>query len=517
MIFSSWQFIFLFMPVAVAGYLLIPAKWDLGRKIWLILASFVFYGYWKIDYVPLIIFSILFNYAIAEGMFRLHGGPKAKLLLFLGLLLNLCLLGYYKYADFLIGTLRAVSGAEIELLNLLLPLAISFFTFTQIAYLVDVYRDQAKHYNFIDYTLFVVFFPHLIAGPIVRHWEIIPQFSPKMPRFSSADFSLGATIFLIGLYKKLLLADPISGVAESVFGASQGGTTLTFFDAWFGTLAYTMQIYFDFSGYSDMAIGLARMFSIKFPVNFDSPYKAASIAEFWRSWHITLMRFFREYLYIPLGGNRCGIPRHFANILTVFLFSGLWHGAGWTFIAWGALHGIYSVIHAAWAGLLAKMAWSPEGNPAYRVLAIALTFLAVIFAWVLFRAHSFQDAQSIYASMLGFHGFTVPYNIGEARLGLGRLFEALGAEMVPRDQNIPGLSYAWTIHGLVILFGIVWLLPNTQQILARMNPILETVQKPAKWQFRFNFAGGMLLGLPAVLALRTFLGNQSSPFLYFNF
>jgi D-alanyl-lipoteichoic acid acyltransferase DltB (MBOAT superfamily) len=517
MIFSSWQFILVFLPLAVVVYLAIPTRWGTARKLWLALSSFVFYGYWRIDYIPLLVFSILFNYVIAEWMFRKHGRSRTGWVLFAGVAVNLGLLGYYKYADFLINTFNAVSSSELGVLNLILPLAISFFTFTQIAYLVDVYRDQAKHYSFLDYSLFVVFFPHLIAGPIVRHWEIIPQYSPKTPRFSAEDFSIGLAIFLIGLYKKLLLADPVSQVADSVYGASSAGHVLTWFDAWFGTLAYTLQIYFDFSGYSDMAIGLARMFSIKFPVNFNSPYKAGSISEFWRRWHITLMRFFREYIYIPLGGNRCGKTRHYANILAVFFFSGLWHGAGWTFLAWGMLHGLYSVIHALWTDLLRHLDWSPARYRAYRIAAVGLTFLAVLCSWVLFRAHSFKEAASVFASMAGFHGFTVPFNIGQAELGLGRMFSMMGATVLPPESCISGLSYDWSIHGVLLLLVIAFFLPNTQQLLASLNPVLEKVENPARWQISLSFAGGLFVGLPAILALRTFIGKQPSPFLYFNF
>jgi alginate O-acetyltransferase complex protein AlgI len=517
MIFSSWQFILVFLPLALLVFQLIPQERPVWRKLWLAAASFIFYGYWRIDYIPLLVFSILYNYGIAEWMFRVHGRRRAWWILVLGVTVNLGLLGYYKYADFLINTFNAVTQSQLGILELVLPLAISFFTFTQIAYLVDVYRDQAKHYSFLDYSLFVVFFPHLIAGPIVRHWEIIPQYLPKMVSFNLRDFSVGLAIFLIGLYKKLLLADPVSGVADTVYGAAHAGQVLTWFDAWLGTLAYTLQIYFDFSGYSDMAIGLARMFSIKFPVNFNSPYKAGSIAEFWRRWHITLMRFFREYLYIPLGGNRCRKPRHYANIMAVFLFSGLWHGAGWTFVAWGALHGVYSVIHAAWVDLLRRFGWQPSKLAIYRFAAIALTFVAVVCSWVLFRAHSFGEASSILASMWGLHGFTVPFNIGEAELGLGRLFSALGASIVPTESGIAGLSYVWSVHGILILLAMVWLLPNTQQLLASLDPILEKVEHPARWQLHLTFASGLLLALPAVLVLRTFLGTQASPFLYFNF
>lgn len=517
MIFSSWQFILIFLPLALLVFKLIPKDPPVLRKLWLAAASFVFYGYWRIDYIPLLVFSILSNYGIAEWMFRVHGRRRTRWILVLGVAVNLGLLGYYKYTDFLINTFNAVTRSQLGIFDLILPLAISFFTFTQIAYLVDVYRDHAKHYSFLDYSLFVVFFPHLIAGPIVRHWEIIPQYSPKMVSFNLRDFSVGLAIFLIGLYKKLLLADPVGGVADSVYGAAHAGTVLTWFDAWLGTLAYTLQIYFDFSGYSDMAIGLARMFSIKFPVNFNSPYKAGSIAEFWRRWHITLMRFFREYLYIPLGGNRCSKPHHYANIMAVFLFSGLWHGAGWTFVAWGALHGIYSVIHAIWTDFLRRAGWKPGRFALYRFAAITFTFVAVVCSWVLFRAHSFDVASSILASMWGLNGFTVPFNIGQAQLGLGRIFEFLGAEILPSDTNIQGLSYEWSVHLLVILLAAVWLLPNTQQILASNDPTLEPVSKPARLQLHMTLAGGLILGFPIVLVIRSFIGTQASPFLYFNF
>ncbi len=411
MIFSSWQFILVFLPLSLLVYQLIPKERSDWRKLWLVVASFIFYGYWRLDYIPLLVFSILFNYGTAEWMFREHGRRRTGWILVLGVAVNLGLLGYYKYADFLIGSFNAVTRAEIGLLELILPLAISFFTFTQIAYLVDVYRDQAKHYRFLDYSLFVVFFPQLIAGPIVRHWEMIPQYTPWLRRISTTDFSLGLAIFLIGLYKKLLLADPMSQVADTVFGAANSGAVLTWFDAWLGTLAYTLQIYFDFSGYSDMAIGLSRMFTIKLPVNFNSPYKAGSIAEFWRSWHITLMRFFREYLYIPLGGNRCGKPRHYANILAVFLFSGLWHGAGWTFVAWGALHGIYSVIHAGWVDWLRRFGFQPTRFFVYRLGAVGVTFVAVACSWVLFRHTLFGEAASILSSMWGLKWLSLCHSI----------------------------------------------------------------------------------------------------------
>jgi D-alanyl-lipoteichoic acid acyltransferase DltB (MBOAT superfamily) len=516
MIFSSWQFILVFLPLALGGFFAIPARLLIARKLWLTAASLAFYGYWKLDYLPLIGLSVVFNYSVAEAMFRWHGRFASRWILTGGVGVNLLVLGYFKYADFFIGTVNAVSRLELQTLHLVLPLAISFFTFTQIAYLVDVYRDQARHYSFLDYTLFVVLFPHLISGPIVRHWEIIPQFASRVILFSMADLSTGLSIFLIGLYKKLLLADPVAGVANSVFDAAHQGITLTWFDSWLGTTAYALQIYFDFSGYSDMAIGLARMFSITFPCNFDSPYKSASIADFWHRWHITLTRFLREYLYFPLGGNRCSLLRQIFNILVVMLASGLWHGAGWTFVLWGGLHGSFLVIHNLWKTGIRRLGWQPV-HWTYRLGATALTFVAVLVGWVLFRCSSINVAGSILGSMGGLHGFTVPFNIGEARLGLGKLFSHVGATIVHPSSGIAGLSYEWSIHGIALLLCIVWFLPNTQQLLAGLNPILEDVRQPARWQLRLNFTGGLLLGIPAVMVILSLLGSQPSPFLYFNF
>jgi len=320
MLFSSWQFIFLFLPVALVVFFLIPARPTWPRKIWLLTVSLFFYGYWKIEYIPLLLFSIACNYTIADLITRHRHRRAAKTVFIIGISLNLLLLGYYKYTNFFVQFLGRVGHHDFGRFDIILPLAISFFTFTQIGYLVDVYRNQSLHYRFLDYTLFVVFFPHLIAGPIVRHWEVIPQFAERTLKVNQTDAGVGLTLFLLGLYKKVLLADPLSSYVAAVYGAAAKGLTLTWYDAWLGTLAFALQIYFDFSGYSDMAIGLARLFGIKFPINFDSPYKASSISEFWTRWHITLTRFLREYLYFPLGGNRRRPWRQALNVLvTMFL------------------------------------------------------------------------------------------------------------------------------------------------------------------------------------------------------
>jgi alginate O-acetyltransferase complex protein AlgI len=341
MLFSSWQFFFLFLPATLAGFFAMPANPLWLRKTWLLLASVFFYAYWKVEYVPLLLFSICFNHAVAEFITRHR--PAAKPAIVLGVGINLLLLGYYKYTNFILEFLGHVSRHDFGRFDIMLPLAISFFTFTQIGYLVDVYRNPSLHHRFLDYAFFVVFFPHLIAGPIVRHWEIIPQFAGRKLRANRDDIGVGLTMFLVGLYKKVLLADSVSGYVATVYGAAADGATLTWFDAWLGTLAFAMQIYFDFSGYSDMAIGLARLFGIRFPMNFNSPYKAGSITEFWQRWHITLTRFLREYVYFPMGGNRCSPLRHVFNIMATMFLSGLWHGAGWTYIMWGGLHGFYLV------------------------------------------------------------------------------------------------------------------------------------------------------------------------------
>jgi D-alanyl-lipoteichoic acid acyltransferase DltB (MBOAT superfamily) len=306
MLFSSWKFLCLFLPLTLAVFFLLPVRVGMGRKGGLLLASFVFYGAWKISALPLLCGSIIFNFWVCDFLVRWKDQPRARLLIIFGVLCNLGVLGYYKYAGFTVGILQAITQRSFVMPQIILPLAISFFTFTQIAYIIDVYRDHTRHYRFWDYVLFVVMFPHLIAGPIVRHWEIIPQYAGKEMRPSLADLHAGTILFLMGLFKKVLIADPLAVNANAIYDAAATGVTPTFFDGWFGTLCYALQLYFDFSGYSDMAIGLARMFGIRFPCNFNSPYRSLSISEFWSRWHITLTRFLREYVYFPLGGNRAG-------------------------------------------------------------------------------------------------------------------------------------------------------------------------------------------------------------------
>jgi D-alanyl-lipoteichoic acid acyltransferase DltB (MBOAT superfamily) len=377
---------------------------------------------------------------------------------------------------------------DIGTFRIILPLAISFFTFTQISYLVDVYRDRHVHYNFLNYALFVVFFPHLIAGPIVRHWEIIPQFAATHFRVNRENFGVGMTLFLLGLFKKYV-ADAVAIYADAVYSGAAQGATVSHADAWIGTLAFAFQIYFDFSSYSDMAIGLARMFGVKFPHNFDSPYKATSVIVFWERWHRTLTRFLREYVYFTLGGNRRGYARQNVNIMATMLLSGLWHGAGWTFVLWGAVHGTFIVINHAWRLGLARMKWAP-GHWSYRAAGVIVTFIVVTLAWTLFRAPNIHIAGGMLSQMLLPGGHTA----GPLIKHYDMAFETLG-----------------------ILFVICWAMPNSQQLLGKYEPILEPVSRPAWFHLRLNFWTGLLLGFLAYLILRNAHASEPSPFIYFNF
>ncbi|MFC1659732.1 MBOAT family O-acyltransferase [Pseudomonadota bacterium] len=396
MLFNSYIFIFLFLPTVFTGYFfLLSKKLVTGSKIWLVLGSLFFYSWWNISFLPLILSSILYNYATGTFLNK-HSldilsskvQRKRKLVLTLGIVFNILLLGYFKYADFFISSINNIFNLKIETLNIILPLAISFFTFQQIAYLVDSYKKGTREYNFLNYSLFITFFPQLIAGPIVHHEEMMPQFMNKNNYSKNYQNILkGLFIFSIGLFKKVIIADTFAIWANSGFDVSE---TLNFFEAWATSFSYAIQLYFDFSGYTDMAIGLALMFNIKLPINFNSPYKAINIQDFWKKWHITLSRFLRDYIYIPLGGNRKGELRTYSNLMTTFLIGGLWHGAGWTFLFWGFLHGLAMIIHRFWLKLEFKI-WT--------WLAWLTTFLFVNITWVFFRAKEWGDAKKVLSGM----------------------------------------------------------------------------------------------------------------------
>lgn len=507
--FDSWNFIVRFLPVTLLVFYLIPARLRALRKVWLVLASLFFYGYWKVEYVPLLILSVAVNYALAEGIVRSTG--RARPILVAGVSLNLLLLGYFKYTNFVFHFAGQLAHRDVGRFDIILPLAISFFTFTQISYLVDVYRDRSTHYKFLDYSLFVVLFPHLIAGPIVRHWEIIPQFVERELKASRDDFGVGVSLFLFGLAKKSM-ADLAAFYADSVYNAAVINAAMSSLDGWIGTVAFALQIYFDFSAYSDMAIGLARMFGVKFPCNFDSPYRATSVIVFWERWHRTLTRFLREYVYYSLGGNRRGPGRQILNIMATMLLSGLWHGAGWTYIIWGALHGMYLVINHLWRLWVQQMKWSFE-HWLCRGARVLITFLSVCLTWTFFRAPSTVVARRVLSSMLALRGLTVP----DVFLDYPRLRAMFLAPLHIHFINTGFFDYDNAVVIIVLLLIICWAFPNTQQMLISYDPVLEPVTRQPWFRLKLGFWAGSIFGIVGYLVLRNCYVTEPNPFIYFNF
>ncbi|MCF6330692.1 MAG: MBOAT family protein [Sulfurimonas sp.] len=444
MLFNSYEFIFAFLPITFFIYFYLNNKRLIeASKGFLVFSSLFFYSWWNIAYLPIILSSMLFNYVIGTSLTKDVKENKNKLskktVLTFGIISNLTLLGYFKYTDFFIENFNFAFGADVELLHLTLPLAISFFTFQQIAYLVDSYRQETKEYDFLNYAVFVTFFPQLIAGPIVHHKEMMPQFANIRSKvINYRNIATGLFIFSIGLFKKVVIADTFAVWATAGFDTT---TALNLFEAWATSLSYTFQLYFDFSGYTDMAIGLALLFNIKLPINFNSPYKATNIQDFWRRWHITLSRFLKDYIYIPLGGNRKGSFRTYNNLLATFILGGIWHGAGWTFIFWGFFHGMALVVHRAWSSLGFKL-WT--------WLAWLITFNFINIAWVFFRAKEWDDAVRVLASMFSFNNVILPSFLSSKFVFL----EPFGVEFgngifntIQADRSI----VVWLLVGFIVI------------------------------------------------------------------
>ena len=542
MLFNSYPFLLLFLPLVLAGCFAL-ARWRQPAALaWLVLASLAFYGWWDVRYVPLLAASVAFNYCAGQAIAGRGGraGRGAGLLLAAGVAANLALLGWFKYAGFFAAGLNALHDTGVRLGDIVLPLGISFFTFTQIAYLVDMYRDPVR-YGFMPYALFVTYFPHLIAGPILHHREMMPQFAaaPAL-RWDAGNLAAGATLFAIGLFKKTVIADGIGPYAAPVFEHAAHGYAPSLLEAWGAALAFGLQLYFDFSAYSDMAIGLSKMFGIRLPLNFDSPYKAASIIEFWRRWHMTLSRFLREYLYIPLGGNRHGALRRYLNLFVTMLLGGLWHGAGWTFVAWGAAHGALLALNHGWRALRGRFApgpgWIAGGE---RALGAALTFVAVFAAWVLFRAENLGSAVSILRGMAGLNGFVLPptWTAGLADLGRWAAARDFGGALARRwianhllglDVGIPrGLTEVRgggvLVSGMQVLWigallGIVWCAPNARQLMQRADAIIADARsalRPTALVWRPS--AGWALAAALLLTGSVLSMARISEFLYFQF
>lgn len=483
MLFNSYIFILLFLPVTLVVYFLLNSrKLTLASKAWLVFSSLFFYGWWNPIYIPLILGSILFNYAVGVTL----SGAKhsqSRPFLIIGIAGNLALLAYFKYMDFFITNINDLTGTHVRLLQITLPLGISFFTFTQIAYLVDAYRRLAKEYSLLNYFLFVTFFPHLLAGPIIHHKEMMPQFDRlKNKLLNHRNLVHGLLLFFIGLFKKVIIADTLAAWADQGFDHA---AVLNLVEAWTVSLSYSLQLYFDFSGYTDMALGSSLMFNIRLPINFNSPYRSFNIQEFWRRWHMTLGRFIRDYVYIPLGGNRVSEMRIIINLVITFFIIGLWHGAGWTFVCWGMMHGTAIVVQRIWGKFNITIP---------RFLAWLLTFSFVNFSWIFFRASNFNDALKVVKGMVGMNGLGGTEQIGHAFRSFKRFQLALKHWLGNIDGN--GQALAFIIVCLVISIYF----RNSNDMEERFSP---------------NWKNACMLG---VLSLYAMLNLQkASQFIYFNF
>lgn len=487
MLFNSYIFILMFLPITLIGYYLLK-HFNLYRAslAWLTGMSLWFYGYNNPAYLILLCGSVLVNYALGCVMQRKKDEKIRKAALGAGLLFNIGLLFYYKYYDFFISNINQIFQTDYVLLHIMLPLGISFFTFQQLSYVVDCYKKETPEYGFVEYAAFVTFFPQLVAGPIVLHSELIPQWRDKInQQMNYANLTKGLYAFSLGLGKKVLLADTLSKLVNFGFGQY---ACLDSVNVLFAMICYSLQIYFDFSGYCDMALGIGYMFNVELPVNFNSPYKADSIGDFWDRWHMTLTRFFTQYIYIPLGGSRKGTVRTYFNVMIVFFVSGVWHGANWTFILWGVLNGICMVWHRIWADYIK---WIP------RVMRVGATFLITTLAWSLFRASSIAEARNMLHIL--FAG-----TIGKLNAGYTDIVNDLVESSILYRIGLGGVMEQFPAFLSLVFVGIllfaVFFMKNTQEKVKEFRPCYRKM---------VVFLGLMIW---SILSL-----SDISEFLYFNF
>ena len=483
MLFNSYEFIFLFLPIILIIYFTLN-RFDKNRlaKGWLVLASLYFYSYFNKKYLILIVASIVVNYFVGKLLEEKKDVVVRKVLLICGVVFNIGMIGYYKYYDFFIENINYIFKTNLPLLHILLPLGISFFTFQQLSFVVDSYYRKNLRYDFLSYSLFVTFFPQLIAGPIVLPTEMLPQFeSEENKKINWANMNRGLYIFSIGLAKKVIIADSIASFANAGFDMME---SLNFVEAWLTSISYTLQLYFDFSGYCDMAIGIGLMFNILLPINFNSPYKSTNIQEFWQKWHMTLGRFLANYLYIPLGGNRKGEKRTLLNLLIVFLVSGIWHGAGWNFIIWGMLHGMCILIHRVWKNSKRKM---------NKFVGWFITMNLVNIFWIFFRAKDLASAFKVIKGMFDINGFLYilknPFKI---------LIETEKYRNLVAQLNYFGTKELFLY--LILSIFIVFLLKNSIQKLRNFKENKKNI---------FEMIFYLIFGIISL--------SQMSTFLYFNF
>jgi alginate O-acetyltransferase complex protein AlgI len=542
MLFNSYPFLFVYLPITFLGTFLIGAYSHRLAILWLGSASVVFYGFWNITFVSLLLGSIIINFEFGR---RLSSAYQKKTssnrILALAIAANLLVLGYFKYCNFFIGSFAQLFGAEFAPFNIILPLGISFFTFTQIGFLIDVSRGLTSEASLSRYLLFVTYFPHLIAGPLLHHKDMMPQFADRGTfNFNIKNISIGLTIFVLALAKKIFLADSFSEIADPIFSAVEQGRQPLFFEAWIGALSYALQLYFDFSAYSEMAIGLSLIFNIRLPLNFNSPFKATCVIEFWQRWHMSLTKYIYEYLYSPitLKFMRLGLGKStlIENLYTIliptfitFLIIGLWHGAAWTFVTFGALHGTYMVINYGWQAVKKKMRWKPTGL-FYSLFCCALTYCCVVSALVFFRADSMSAALSILTGMVGLNGLSLPVTLqpflNALPFNLSK-FTLVFDGLIPLSSFTPNPLVA--VFLLVIGHAIVWLMPNMPQIMSSYEIALGYIVQTKKrllderqWMFRHAlwrltsfraFSLGLLFFL-IVIAMAT---DKPSTFLYYQF
>ncbi len=497
MLFTSGTFLFLYLPITLAMFFVVARiAGHNTAAFWLGLASLFFYGYWMPIYVGLLIASVFANYFMGSLMIV---PPQSAFIsrratLIIAITINLTVLAYFKYANFFIETINGVSGGQLSLLHVVLPLGISFFTFTQIAYLADIYAGKVIEKNPIHYLLFVTYFPHLIAGPVLHHAEMMPQFRrPEIYKPRIESFSIGLAFLIFGLAKKVLIADSVAPFANELFD-NANGNAIGMGHAWTGVLAYTFQLYFDFSGYSDMAIGLSLLIGVQLPYNFNSPYKARSIIDFWHRWHMTLSRFLRDYLYFALGGNRKGRLRRHVNLMITMLLGGLWHGASWTFVVWGGLHGLFLIINHGWRFLTARFwvdragARKSAGAVILQLCSMCLTLCCVVIAWVFFRAKTISGALQIISSLFA---------------------QPAGARMSAIDWHL--------IPWFLSLSALLLLAPNSQQILdGGIRARLPRVRAHPWSGELFAFVVGVEVIAIVMLALIS-SRRELTEFIYFNF
>ena len=482
MLFNSYEFIFLFLPITLIIYFTLNryGKNNIAKG-WLVIASLYFYSYFHLSYLYLILTSIIVNYFIGNKLnHKSLTGKERKRWMIIGVAFNLGLLGYFKYYDFFVENINIVLKTNFTLLHILLPLGISFFTFQQLSFIIDSYNEKSMKCDFLSYCLFVTFFPQLIAGPIVLPNEMLPQFEDKRNKLINYEnMNRGLYIFSIGLAKKVIIADTIANFANAGFDKME---TLNIIEAWMTSISYTLQLYFDFSGYCDMAMGIALMFNIVLPLNFNSPYKSTNIQEFWKRWHMTLGRFMTNYLYIPLGGNRLGERKTLRNLFIVFMASGIWHGAGWNFIIWGTLHGICILVHRVWKN---------SGRKMNKLLGWFITINLVNIFWVFFRAETLNGAIKVLKGMFNYKNLIIVVLEMEQKNNLMSIY-----------QEIKDIFGANEIDIAILLFAtiITFLLNNTFNIVNSL---------------KINIKNCLVIAFLFSISICYF--NGISNFLYFNF